>query len=53
MKFLFPIDLNECHQNVCRPDQLCRNTRGSYKCIDICPIGFTKAENGSCIGKFF
>ncbi|XP_040215726.1 hemicentin-1 isoform X1 [Rana temporaria] len=42
-------DLNECHQNVCRPDQLCRNTRGSYKCIDICPIGFTKAENGSCV----
>nr|DBA18217.1 TPA: hypothetical protein GDO54_016492 [Pyxicephalus adspersus] len=42
-------DLNECHQNVCRPDQLCRNTRGSYKCIDICPIGFTKGENGSCV----
>ncbi|KAM5147900.1 hemicentin-1 [Mantella aurantiaca] len=42
-------DLNECHQNMCRPDQLCRNTRGSYKCIDICSIGFTKAENGSCI----
>ncbi|XP_018408468.1 PREDICTED: hemicentin-1 [Nanorana parkeri] len=42
-------DLNECHQNVCRPDQLCRNTRGSYKCIDVCPVGFTKAENGSCV----
>ncbi|XP_073439014.1 hemicentin-1 [Dendrobates tinctorius] len=42
-------DLNECRQNVCRPDQLCKNTRGSYKCIQLCPSGFTKAENGSCV----
>ncbi|XP_053325662.1 hemicentin-1 [Spea bombifrons] len=42
-------DLNECRQNVCRRDQLCKNTRGSYKCIDLCPSGFTKAENGSCV----
>ncbi|XP_075689566.1 hemicentin-1 [Rhinoderma darwinii] len=42
-------DLNECRQSICRPDQLCKNTRGSYKCIDLCPIGFTKAENGSCV----
>ncbi|KAM9324527.1 hemicentin-1 [Gastrophryne carolinensis] len=42
-------DLNECRQNVCRPDQLCKNTRGSYKCIDICPSGLTKGLNGSCI----
>ncbi|TRZ22552.1 hypothetical protein HGM15179_004536 [Zosterops borbonicus] len=43
------IDINECRQNVCRPDQLCRNTRGGYKCIDLCPSGMTKAENGTCI----
>ncbi|XP_075038771.1 hemicentin-1 [Mixophyes fleayi] len=42
-------DLNECRQTVCRADQLCKNTRGSYKCIDLCPIGFTKVENGSCV----
>ncbi|KAM4896067.1 hemicentin-1 [Sylvia borin] len=43
------VDVNECRQNVCRPDQLCRNTRGGYKCIDLCPSGMTKAENGTCI----
>lgn len=42
--------MNECRQNICRPDQLCKNTRGSYKCIDLCPNGMTKEENGSCIG---
>lgn len=44
-------DVNECRQNVCRPDQLCRNTRGGYKCIDLCPNGMTKSENGTCIGR--
>ncbi|XP_027579260.2 hemicentin-1 [Pipra filicauda] len=43
------VDVNECRQNVCRPDQLCKNTRGGYKCIDLCPSGMTKAENGTCI----
>ncbi|KAM4812745.1 hemicentin-1 [Urocitellus parryii] len=43
------LDVNECRQNVCRPDQHCKNTRGSYKCIDLCPNGMTKAENGTCI----
>ncbi|KAG8436526.1 hypothetical protein GDO86_007581 [Hymenochirus boettgeri] len=43
------IDLNECRHGVCRPDQLCKNTRGSYKCIDVCAVGFTRAENGSCV----
>ncbi|NWQ77372.1 HMCN1 protein, partial [Columbina picui] len=43
------LDVNECRQNVCRPDQLCKNTRGGYKCIDLCPSGMTKAENGTCI----
>ncbi|XP_048080805.2 hemicentin-1 isoform X4 [Ursus arctos] len=43
------IDVNECRQNVCRPDQHCKNTRGGYKCIDLCPNGMTKAENGTCI----
>ncbi|XP_021098568.1 hemicentin-1 [Heterocephalus glaber] len=43
------IDVNECRKNVCRPDQHCKNTRGGYKCIDLCPNGMTKAENGTCI----
>ncbi|XP_013930359.1 PREDICTED: hemicentin-1-like [Thamnophis sirtalis] len=43
------MDVNECRQNVCRPDQLCKNTRGGYKCIDLCPSGMTKTENGTCI----
>nr|XP_044998229.1 hemicentin-1 isoform X3 [Jaculus jaculus] len=43
------LDVNECGQNVCRPDQHCKNTRGGYKCIDLCPNGMTKAENGTCI----
>ncbi|XP_077188775.1 hemicentin-1 isoform X2 [Paroedura picta] len=43
------MDVNECRQNVCRPDQLCKNTRGGYKCIDLCPNGMTKSENGTCI----
>ncbi|KFP01647.1 Hemicentin-1, partial [Calypte anna] len=43
------VDVNECRQNVCRPDQLCKNTRGGYKCVDLCPSGMTKAENGTCI----
>ncbi|XP_063154493.1 hemicentin-1 [Candoia aspera] len=43
------MDVNECRQNACRPDQLCKNTRGGYKCIDLCPSGMTKAENGTCI----
>ncbi|XP_040264776.1 hemicentin-1 isoform X1 [Bufo bufo] len=42
-------DMNECRQSVCRPDQLCKNTRGSYKCIDLCPSGLSKTENGSCV----
>ncbi|KAM4861104.1 hemicentin-1 [Thomomys bottae] len=43
------MDVNECRQNVCRLDQHCKNTRGGYKCIDLCPNGMTKAENGTCI----
>ncbi|KFO28580.1 Hemicentin-1 [Fukomys damarensis] len=42
------IDVNECRKDVCRPDQHCKNTRGGYKCIDLCPNGMTKAENGTC-----
>lgn len=50
---LFPCeDVNECRQNVCRPDQHCENTRGGYKCIDLCPNGMTKAGNGTCIGEW-
>ncbi|KAL1775484.1 hemicentin-1 isoform X4 [Sigmodon hispidus] len=43
------IDVNECRQSVCRQDQHCKNTRGGYKCIDLCPNGMTKAENGTCV----
>ncbi|KAM5295479.1 hemicentin-1 isoform 1-T1 [Glossophaga mutica] len=43
------VDVNECRQNVCRQDQHCENTRGGYKCIDLCPHGTTKAENGTCV----
>ncbi|CAM9592142.1 unnamed protein product [Lampetra fluviatilis] len=42
-------DINECLQHACRVDQQCRNTRGGYKCIDLCPNGMTKAENGTCV----
>lgn len=51
LPLFFHQDVNECRQNVCRPDQHCKNTRGGYKCIDLCPNGMTKAENGTCIGE--
>ncbi|XP_019904855.2 hemicentin-1 isoform X2 [Esox lucius] len=43
------IDINECRQRVCRSDQQCKNTRGSYTCIDLCPTGMTKGANGTCL----
>ncbi|XP_048833472.1 hemicentin-1 isoform X1 [Brienomyrus brachyistius] len=43
------IDINECRQRVCRLDQQCKNTRGGYTCIDLCPTGMTKGVNGTCI----
>ncbi|KAI7799480.1 hemicentin-1 isoform X1 [Triplophysa rosa] len=43
------IDINECRQRVCRSDQQCKNTRGGYTCIDLCPTGMTKGGNGTCI----
>ncbi|GAA6080153.1 hemicentin-1, partial [Tachysurus ichikawai] len=43
------IDINECRQRVCRSDQQCKNTRGGYTCIDLCPTGMTKGVNGTCI----
>ncbi|KAM3620522.1 uncharacterized protein V6R79_024924 [Siganus canaliculatus] len=42
------VDINECRQRVCRSDQQCKNTRGGYTCIDLCPSGMTKASNGTC-----
>uniref|UniRef100_A0AAQ4QM07 Hemicentin-1 n=1 Tax=Gasterosteus aculeatus aculeatus TaxID=481459 RepID=A0AAQ4QM07_GASAC len=42
------IDINECRQRVCRSDQQCKNTRGGYTCIDLCPNGMTKGANGTC-----
>lgn len=49
--FVFTSDINECRQRVCRLDQQCKNTRGGYTCIDLCPSGLTKAANGTCIGE--
>ncbi|KAM8746417.1 hemicentin-1 isoform 1-T1 [Acanthopagrus schlegelii] len=43
------IDINECRQRVCRSDQQCKNTRGGYTCIDLCPNGMTKGANGTCV----
>ncbi|KAJ8376139.1 hypothetical protein SKAU_G00067190 [Synaphobranchus kaupii] len=43
------IDINECRQRVCRLDQQCKNTRGGYTCIDLCPTGMTKGVNGTCV----
>ncbi|XP_051232997.1 hemicentin-1 isoform X2 [Dicentrarchus labrax] len=43
------IDINECRQRVCRSDQQCKNTRGGYTCIDLCPGGMTKGANGTCV----
>uniref|UniRef100_A0A8C6YM76 Hemicentin 1 n=1 Tax=Nothoprocta perdicaria TaxID=30464 RepID=A0A8C6YM76_NOTPE len=42
-------DINECRQKVCRADQLCRNTRGGYRCIDLCPKGLARSDNGTCV----
>lgn len=44
-------DINECRQRVCRSDQQCKNTRGGYACIDLCPSGMTQAANGTCTGE--
>ncbi|XP_071373120.1 hemicentin-1, partial [Centroberyx affinis] len=43
------LDINECRQRVCRSDQQCKNTRGGYTCIDLCPSGMTKGANGTCV----
>ncbi|XP_077463990.1 hemicentin-1 [Stigmatopora argus] len=43
------VDINECRQRVCRSDQHCKNTRGGYNCIDLCPNGMTKGPNGTCV----
>ncbi|XP_060933914.1 hemicentin-1 [Limanda limanda] len=43
------VDINECRQRVCRSDQQCKNTRGGYTCIDLCPSGMTKGANGTCV----
>ncbi|XP_051929215.1 hemicentin-1 isoform X1 [Hippocampus zosterae] len=43
------VDINECRQRVCRSDQQCKNTRGGYNCIDLCPSGMSKGANGTCV----
>ncbi|XP_071821894.1 hemicentin-1-like isoform X3 [Apostichopus japonicus] len=45
------LDVNECAENVhnCRPNQICRNTRGHYSCFNNCQTGFDAARNGSCV----
>ncbi|XP_028823701.1 hemicentin-1 isoform X1 [Denticeps clupeoides] len=42
------VDINECRQRVCRSDQQCKNTRGGYTCLDLCPPGMTQGGNGTC-----
>ncbi|XP_059193550.1 hemicentin-1 [Centropristis striata] len=43
------IDVNECMRNVCPAHKECRNTEGGYQCVDSCPAGMTKSENGVCV----
>ncbi|KAM8887343.1 hemicentin-1 [Spinachia spinachia] len=43
------IDINECTRNVCPAHKECRNTEGGYQCLDSCPAGMTKSENGACM----
>lgn len=50
--YLTTPDINECRQRVCRSDQQCKNTRGGYTCIDLCPNGMTKGANGTCVGEY-
>uniref|UniRef100_UPI0035900F1F hemicentin-1 n=1 Tax=Myxine glutinosa TaxID=7769 RepID=UPI0035900F1F len=42
-------DINECLQGVCHSAQRCQNTRGSYRCIDLCLPGMLLADNGTCV----
>lgn len=49
------VDIDEClSPNVCRRNQRCVNTNGSYKCLNLlsCSGGFTSNDEGTqCIGK--
>ena len=46
-------DIDECTtgKHRCRDDEQCRNNEGGYSCVDKCPPGLTRADNGSCIGR--
>ena len=48
--YLF-LDIDECSVGTasCDVNSICMNTRGSYNCQ--CKDGYTKNENGQCIGK--
>lgn len=40
------IDIDECVQNVCAANDICVNTKGSYKCFQIdCPPGYIRDPN--------
>ncbi|XP_024909219.1 hemicentin-1 [Cynoglossus semilaevis] len=43
------LDINECTRNVCPAHQQCRNTEGGYQCLDSCPSGMNKDEDGACV----
>ena len=45
-------DINECLGDVCKPTEMCLNTKGSYECFgQVCDVGFENV-NGRCVGKF-
>ncbi|CAH1786157.1 unnamed protein product, partial [Owenia fusiformis] len=45
------VDVDECRtkKDNCARDQECRNTDGSFQCVNICPTGLEPASNGTCI----
>ncbi len=44
-------DVNECLLDVCKPNEFCMNTRGSFICFaQACDTGF-KNINGTCRGR--
>lgn len=49
---LLPTDINECLRGICQPQQQCKNTLGSYQCVDNCLAGTVRSESGGCNGEY-